>query len=69
MIMIVLNISICAQYLSVFSHAAQELAGEIQEIRHFTAFLVLASQESSFKIAGTALSQITLLEAATFEMR
>ena len=60
--------NVCTQYLLV-SHAALELEEEIVEIRHFIAFLVLASQEYSFKIVCTVLSQDTLLEAATFVMR
>ena len=62
-----LLLSLYMQYLSVFSHAAME--EEVVEISHSTVSLVLASQECLFRIALTALSQDTLLEAATFKAR
>ena len=45
------------------------MEGEIVEISHSIVSLVLASREPLFRIAPTALSQDTLLEAATFEVR
>jgi hypothetical protein len=53
----------------VFSHVALELAEEILEISHFTMSLVLAKLEYLSTIAPTALSQGTLLEAATFKVK
>ena len=54
----------------VLNHAALELVEEAQEIRHFIASLVVASQGSaSFRIAHTVFSPNTLLEAAPFKAR
>ena len=52
---------ICIQHHLVFNHAAME--EEIVEISHSIVSLVLANREP------TRLSQGTLLEAATFEVR
>ena len=54
----------------VLNHAALELVEEAQEIRHFMASDVVASQGSaSFRIVHTVFSLDTLLEAATFKVR
>ena len=58
---------ICIQHHLVFNHAAME--EEIVEISHSIVSLVLANREPLFKTAPTTLSQGTLLEAATFEVR
>ena len=55
------------QCLLVFNHAVME--EEIVEISHCTVSLVLACLETLFKTAHTALSQVTLLEAATFKVK